>query len=62
MYVYIIFSLVTVAEWQPFGIKLLTRLTIFSLFVILVIYHFEFEGWIWVLIASVPDLFRPQTQ
>ena len=30
---------------------------IFSLyFVILVIFRFGFEGWIWVLIASVPDL------
>ena len=26
------------------------------LFVILFISHFGFEGWIWVLIASVPDL------
>ena len=31
---------------------------IFSLdFVILVISRFGFEGWIWVLIASVPDLY-----
>ena len=29
---------------------------VFCLFVILVISHFGFEGWIWVLIASVPDL------
>ena len=29
---------------------------VFWLFVILVISHFGFEGWIWVLIASVPDL------
>ena len=28
---------------------------IFLLFVILVISRFGFEGWIWVLIASVPD-------
>ena len=28
----------------------------FVLFVILVIFRFGFEGWIWVLIASVPDL------
>ena len=30
---------------------------VFSLFVILVISRFGFEVWIWVLIASVPDLF-----
>ena len=29
---------------------------VFRLFVILVISRFGFEGWIWVLIASVPDL------
>ena len=29
---------------------------IFRLFVISVIFRFGFEGWIWVLIASVPDL------
>ena len=28
---------------------------VFRLFVILVISHFGFEGWVWVLIASVPD-------
>ena len=28
---------------------------VFYLFVILVISRFDFEGWIWVLIASVPD-------
>ena len=28
----------------------------FLLFVILIISRFGFEGWIWVLIASVPDL------
>ena len=37
-----------------------TRLTIFSLciltIVILVISRFGFEGWIWIPIASVPDL------
>ena len=48
------------AEWQPFGKELLTRLTICSLciftIVILVISRFYFEGWIWVLIASVPCL------
>ena len=29
---------------------------VFCLFVILVISHLGFEGWIWVLFASVPDL------
>ena len=46
--VYIIFSSVWVAEWPPFGKWLLTRLTICSLCIL--------KGWIWVLIASVPDL------
>ena len=27
-----------------------------ALFLVLVIAHFGFEGWIWVLIASVPGL------
>ena len=44
---------------------MLTRLTIcpfvFSLFVILVISRFGFEGWIWVLTASVPGLSIPFT-
>ena len=35
------------------SVKLLLAL---SIFVILVISRFDFEGWIWVLIASVPDL------
>ena len=30
-------------------------LFVFLLFVILVISSFGFEGWIWVLLASVPD-------
>ena len=59
--VHIIFSSVWVAECHLFGKQLLTRLTIcspckkiqyicnFSYFL------FGFEGWIWVLIASVPD-------
>ena len=29
---------------------------VFLLFVILVISHFGYEDWIWVLIATVPDL------
>ena len=64
MYFHFMFSSVSVAELSPFGKKLLTRLTICSLlsfdywtlFVILVISRFGFESWIWVLIASVPDL------
>ena len=55
------FQFGSVAEWPPFGKYLLTQLTIcslcfFLLFVILVISRFGFEGWIWVLIVSVPDL------
>ena len=29
---------------------------VFLLFIIVVISRFSFEGWIWVLVASVPDL------
>ena len=56
------FSLVSVVKWPPFGEihvdahsadHMLSFL--FSLFVNLVISRFGFEGWIWVLIASVPD-------
>ena len=58
MFVHIIFSSVSIAEWPPFGKELPTRLTIcylvFCLFVILVICRFGFEGGIWVLIAPVP--------
>ena len=46
MFVHIICSPVAIS----FGIKLLTRLTICSLF------FYTIEGWIWVLIASVPGL------
>ena len=53
-------SSVSVAEGPPFGKQLLTRFTICSFciltIVILVISRFGFEGWIWVLIASVPDM------
>ena len=56
----IIFSSVWVAEWPPFEKKLLTRLTICSLCVLtickFIISRFSFEGWILVLIASVPGL------
>ena len=54
--VHIIFSSDWVAEWPPFGKLLLTRLTICFLCIFLVISRFGFEGWIWVLIAEVPDL------
>ena len=43
-----------------YGKYLQTRLTICSLCIltilILVISRFGFDGWIWVLVASVPDL------
>ena len=49
-----------VAEWPYFGKELLPRLTICSLCIMtlcnLVISRFGFEGWIWVLIASVTDV------
>ena len=57
--VHIISSSVSVTEWSPFGKKLLTRLTICFFFCILTICNFTrfgFEGWIWVLNTSVPDL------
>ena len=54
-----ILSKAKVAEWPPFGRELLIRFTVCYLFiltviVILVIYHFGFEGGTLVLIASVP--------
>ena len=53
----IYFSSVWVAEWPPFGKELLTRLTICSLCILTICnFSFGFEGWIWVLIASVPGL------
>ena len=58
--VHIIISSVWVAEWPPFGKKLLTRLTISSLCIlticISVISRYGFDGCIWVLIDSVSDL------
>ena len=51
------FSSVWVAEWPPFGTELLTRLTICYLCILTIFYlRFGFDGWIWVLIVSVPDL------
>ena len=47
---------------QPIFCLLMSQYT--RLFVILVISRFGFEGWIWVLTASVPDLcilFMPPT-
>ena len=48
---HIMSSSVWFAEWPPFGKKLLTLLTTRSHCSLTV-----FEGWILVLIASVPDL------
>ena len=55
MFSLIIFFLysVWVAGRQPFGRELLTRLTVCSLY-ILVISRFGFEGGIWILIPSIP--------
>ena len=54
------FSLVWVAGWPPFGKWLLARLAMCS-HCILTITGFDFSrsgfrGWVWVLIASVPEL------
>ena len=58
--VHIIFSSVWVAEWPPLKKYLLTQLTIYSHCTLTIcalgIFHSGFEGWIWVLIASVPVL------
>ena len=55
--VHIIFSSVWVAEWPPYWKELPTRLTICSLCNLPICnFSFGFEGWIWVLIASVPGL------
>ena len=60
MCVHIIFGSVWVAEWPPFGNKLLTRLNICFLCILIVCNfscpRFGFEGWISVLIVSVPSL------
>ena len=56
MCVHISSSSVCVAEWPPFGKELLTRLTICSLCILTICNFSCFEGWIWVLIASVPCL------
>ena len=57
----LVFSSVWVAEWPSFGKELLTRLTMFSLCILTFcnfsyFQKFGFEGWIWVLIASVPGI------
>ena len=58
--VHIIFGSVSVAERPLFGKQLLTRSTICSLCILTICnisyFLFGFEGWIWVLIVSVPDL------
>ena len=58
MCVHIICSSVWVAEWPLFGKELLTRLTICTLCILTICnfsyFPFGFEGWIGVLIASVP--------
>ena len=56
--VHIIFISVWVAKWQRFGKELLARLTICSLCILTIcnFSYFPFEGWICVLIASVPGL------
>ena len=60
MFVHFIFSSVLGAEWPPFGKEMFPRrsyvLFVFCLFVTLVISRTGFEGWIWVLTASAPDL------
>ena len=60
MCVLIIFSSVWFAEWPPFGKEFLTRLTICSLCIVTICnfsyFPFCFEGWNWVLIASVPGI------
>ena len=53
------FSSVLVAEWPPFGEIAAGSVDhmfsfVFCLFV--VTSHFGIESWIWVLVASVPDL------
>ena len=45
MCVHIIFSSISVAEWQPFGKKLLTRLTIFSLCILTICNIRYFQFW-----------------
>ena len=61
IYVHIIFSSISVAEWLRFGKYLLTRLTICALCILTICNirysPFWFEGWILLLIASVPDLY-----
>ena len=50
---YIILSMVKVAEWPPFWKELLIPLTVCYLFVILIISHFGFEGRFLVLIVLI---------
>ena len=61
MFIHINFSSVWAAEGPPFGKELLPRLTICSLCILTICNFGGFEGWIWVLIVSVPDLCMPFT-
>ena len=60
MCIHIILSSVWVAEWPPFGEELLSRLAVCSLCILTICnigyFPFCFEGWFWVLIASVSGL------
>ena len=47
--VHIIFSLVSVAEWPPFGRLLLARLTICSLCIFIICNISNFPFWFWGL-------------
>ena len=65
IFVQIILSSVTVAEWQPFGKKLFPCLFyvlyVPCLFVVLVIYRFGFENRVLVLIVLGPGRCTPST-
>ena len=50
------FGLLSGNFWERDSHSVDHMLSVFIVFVILVISCFSFEGWIWVLIASVPDL------
>ena len=59
MCVHIIFSSVrcgVASFWEIAAHSVDHMFSLYLLFVILVISRFGFEGWIWVLFASVPDL------
>ena len=56
MFVHYTFSSVWVAEWPPFEKELHIWLVVCSHCILSICIFFGFEGWIWVLIASVPAL------